>query len=231
VFDQLRRAIGHACTTGPDEHVRHVLLSVVEDAHLGSQWRLADRGGVVEDVDGLVPLLVEEIEHHVAEHSPTHVFVHAGVVAYRDVAIVLPGESHAGKSTAVEALVAAGGRYYSDEYAPLSAHGDVHPFTRPLNRRVGDAEHAVVLRGGGPPTPVGAVIFTRYAPGASWSPTEAPSGEGVLRMIANSVGARLDPDRALDAISAALDGALVLTGDRGEAADFADDLLARIRDR
>src|SRR5262252_9289207 len=62
--------------------------------------------------DGLRPL----IELSLAECASTGVFVHAGVVAWRNAAMVVPGTSHAGKSTLIAELVRCGARYYSDEY-------------------------------------------------------------------------------------------------------------------
>ena len=49
--------------------------------------------------------------------------------------VVLLGRNGAGKSTLVAALVAAGARYYSDEFAPLDATGRVHPYRCDLNIR------------------------------------------------------------------------------------------------
>src|SRR4051794_37942887 len=46
-------------------------------------------------------LLQKEIYWTVAEHSSTHVIIHAGVVAWDNCAVVLPGSTHHGKSTLV----------------------------------------------------------------------------------------------------------------------------------
>ena len=66
---------------------------------------------------------------HVANYAPDRVFVHAGVVAWRGRALVLPGTSFAGKTTLVAELVRAGAIYYSDEYAVLDEQGRVHPYS------------------------------------------------------------------------------------------------------
>lgn len=50
-------------------------------------------------------------------------FVHSGVVEFDRRAIVFPGKSRYGKSTMVAALVEAGCRYLSDEYAVISPEG------------------------------------------------------------------------------------------------------------
>ena len=56
--------------------------------------------------------------------------VHGGVVAHDGRAILLPGPTHAGKSTLVAELVRRGAPYFSDEYALIDADGRVHPYPR-----------------------------------------------------------------------------------------------------
>ena len=85
----------------------------------------------------LLDFLEADLRHHVAEHAPRRVFVHAGVVGFRGRAIVIPGRSHSGKSTLVGELIRAGATYYSDEYAVLDARGRVHPFAKPISIREG----------------------------------------------------------------------------------------------
>lgn len=60
-------------------------------------------------------------------------FVHAGVVALENRGMILVGESGAGKTSAVAALLRRGATYLSDEIALLDpAAGVVIPFTLPL---------------------------------------------------------------------------------------------------
>ena len=63
--------------------------------------------------------LCQDIDNAVARHSHQMLFVHAGVVGWRGLAIVLPGRSRTGKSTLVAELVLRGAVYYSDEFAVL----------------------------------------------------------------------------------------------------------------
>ena len=58
-----------------------------------------------------------------AQFSRRKLFVHAGVVAWRGAAIVLPGRSLAGKTHLVAELVKAGASYFSVEYAVLDEEG------------------------------------------------------------------------------------------------------------
>ena len=67
--------------------------------------------------------LESDLQITVALQAKNRLFVHAGVVGWRNRAILIPGRSFSGKSTLVEALVRAGASYYSDEFAVLDAKG------------------------------------------------------------------------------------------------------------
>ena len=66
------------------------------------------------------------------ELTDRRVFVHAGVVGWKNRAILIPGKSFAGKTSLVAELVKAGATYYSDEFAVLDFQGLVHPYHKPL---------------------------------------------------------------------------------------------------
>src|SRR5262249_55094696 len=80
-------------------------------------------------------LLRSFLESRVATHAASVIFVHAGVVEWRGQAILLPGRSRSGKTTLVTALLRAGAKYYSDEFAVLDDSGRVYPWPRPLRVR------------------------------------------------------------------------------------------------
>jgi hypothetical protein len=180
-------------------------------------------------------VLERELRELVALRAPEHIFVHAGAVAHEGAAIVMPGASFAGKSTLVAALVRAGARYYSDEFAPLDADGLVHPFAKRLSlrndRHVQTEHHVDALGGvaGARPVPVGAVIATSYQEGADWRPRRLTSGEAALALLSHTVPARSRPAQALRAIGRALEGACPIEGARGEAHAVAPLLLAELR--
>ena len=58
-----------------------------------------------------------DMDFYIAQRAPRKLFVHAGVVAWKGHAIVIPGRSHSGKTTLVKAFLQAGATYYSDEFA------------------------------------------------------------------------------------------------------------------
>lgn len=177
-------------------------------------------------------VLESDLRLYVAEMATRRVFVHAGVVGWKGRAILIPGRSFTGKTTLVAELVRAGAVYYSDEYAVLDARGLVHPYTRPLAVREEDGPGQTRRRveefggrAGKAPLPVGLVVVTRYERGGRWRPRRLTPGEGVLKMLADTVSARRNPERALTVLSKVADRAVILYGTRGEASRAAASIL------
>jgi hypothetical protein len=187
------------------------------------------------ELDVAVEVIAFQLQHYVALHAPDTIFVHAGVVAHEDRAIVIPGVSFSGKTTLVAELVRAGATYYSDEYAVLDEQGFVHPYARPLSIRAPDftmADHDVETLGGSAgetPVRIGLAIVAHYQPGARWEPRRLSPGESVLALLANTVPAQERPAQALSAIKHAIDGAIVLEGERGEATDIVEQVVSMLR--
>jgi hypothetical protein len=166
--------------------------------------------------------LASDLQLSVAELAPRRVFVHAGVVGWRGGAILLPGSSHAGKSTLVTALVRAGATYYSDEYAVLDLSGRVHAYARDPQLRGADGVpvpvplHRLGGRPGHRALPVALVALVRYREGARWRPRRLSPGQGALEVLAHTVPARVRPDAALAALREVVGRAAVWKGVRGE---------------
>jgi hypothetical protein len=183
------------------------------------------------DLEVALGVLDAQIRMFVAANAKDLIFVHAGAVARDGKALLIPGESFAGKTTLVAALVQAGATYFSDEYAVLDADGRVHPYARRLSIRNGSAatqERPVSELGGvaaDQRAEVSAVVITRYRPGAEWLPRHLLAGQGVLALLANTVPAQERPRESLQALSRAVSGATILEGDRGEARDLVPRLL------
>jgi hypothetical protein len=177
-----------------------------------------------------------DLQLYVAEMSPHRLFVHAGVVALRGKAVVIPGRSFSGKSTLTSELVRAGATYYSDEYAVLDTKGYVHHYARPLSiRENGYLERpkkykveAFGGRAGARPLPVGLVVVSKYKAGAEWRPRELSAGEGALELIANTVSARREPEKVLSTLNHVVAGAAVLKGFRGDASQVVDFIFERL---
>ena len=171
----------------------------------------------------------------VAEHAVGWVFIHAGVVASKGRAIVIPGDSFSGKTSLVEALVRAGAEYYSDEYAVLDDAGLVHSFPRDLSVRYNNsgsiAERNVSIGSiggltGSKPVSVGLVVLTRFVDGAEWNPETLSIGQGILETIPHTIPTRSNTAHSLKVLNTAFTDAIILRSPRGEAADLAPTLLS-----
>lgn len=167
--------------------------------------------------------VADSLHYVVAENAAGCLFVHAGAVALEGRGIVLPGRTHAGKSSLVRALVEAGATYYSDEYAVFGGDGFLHPYARPLGMRDPDGTivkvPVAVIGGvvGEEPARVGLIASLVYAPEAGWEVATLRPGDAVLRLFGNAVLARLRPEEALSAFSRAVGGAVAIDGTRGDA--------------
>lgn len=211
---------------GPNRNVR--LFNIV--------YANADRIARTPELFQAIDAFESDLQLYVAEAAPNRVFVHAGVVGWQGQAIVIPGRSFSGKSTLTAELVKAGMTYYSDEYAVLDAHGRVHHYARPLSiRENGHLEkpkkYLVETLGGRPgskPLPVGMVVVSKYKPGARWRPRQLSAGEGALALLANTVSARREPQTTLATLHKVVSRAPVLKGQRGEAQQVIDFILAKL---
>jgi len=176
------------------------------------------------NLEELYEALESDMDFYLAQAARQKLFVHAGVVAWKGRAIVIPGRSQSGKTTLVRAFLQAGASYYSDEYAVFDRRGRVYPFPRPLSIR-GDSgqirsrlsAESLGCQTGTDPLPVGLVTLTRYKAGSRWKPKALSAGRGTLGLLANTLAARNQPDRALATLGRVARQAPVLTGTRGEA--------------
>ena len=174
------------------------------------------------------------LHHHVAEMAHRRVFIHAGVVGLRGQAIIIPGRTFSGKTSLVAELVRAGATYYSDEYAVLDSSGNVHPFSRPLSIREGEANRQKKYRveelggeAGRKPLPVGLVVVSKYKEGGRWRPRQLSAGQGALALLDNTVSIRRQPQAAFEMIQPLAARAEFVKSDRGEARDVVDYILGR----
>jgi hypothetical protein len=187
-----------------------------------------------KSVETALGLLDTHMCGYIAVHADEHIFVHAGAVAHQDRLIIIPGMSFSGKSTLVAALVRAGATYYSDDFALLDETGRVHPYPKPVSLRgwrLNQTAHTAESLGGTVGTEARApslIIMTTYRPDAKWNPRRLSSGEAAIAVLANTVPAQERPAESLRAVTRAVEGAVVLESERGEAADVVPHLLAEL---
>ena len=214
-----------------------------EDGHLTLSGSAGGTYDVVIDgepagtrlpLDVALHLLDSQVRVRVAALAEDRIFVHPGVVSLGGRGLLLPGRSFSGKTTLVAALISEGARYYSDEFAVLDTAGLVHPYPRRLSLRTDGAfreyADASALGGRTGRTPVrpALIAITRWSAGSHWDPVPRGPGIGALALLSNAVAARPRTDATMRAISLAVDGAMVLEGDRGEATETAKLMLATL---
>ncbi|HVG33092.1 MAG TPA: hypothetical protein VM911_08430 [Pyrinomonadaceae bacterium] len=184
------------------------------------------------DMDQVLETFESDLRLFVAETARRKVFIHAGVVGWRGQAILIPGQSMSGKTSLVVELLRAGATYYSDEYAVLDERGRVHPFPKTISIRDSSlykqTEYAVETFGALPgvkPLPVGLVIVSSYKAGARWRPQTVSAGQAILELLAHTISARQQPEKALTVLQRAVRSASVLKGVRGEAHEVVGSVL------
>ena len=185
--------------------------------------------------DAMWRTLASTLAFQVALRTPSWVFVHAGVVAWRNQGIVIPGRSYSGKTTLVKALVEAGATYYSDEYAVFDSDGMVHPYPKPLNIRQPAGEQAIATsveeiggKVGQDALRIGWIVDTIYCAGSQWRPKPVAPENAFLRLFDNTVVAKIDPERVFPVLRHVARQSHALHGKRGEAKEVAEQLLRRI---
>lgn len=169
-------------------------LRAAADVDAQIDFRILDSSPAASADDllaGLQHWMDREITRRAADVTP----VHAGVVAWRERALLLAAPSGAGKTTLVRALVAQGARYYSDELAFIDAGGCVHPYPRRMMVRDDDGVSRALASPAEPealpPVPVGLILGLTFDPDAAAG--DAPlhlqrlaASESLLWLLANT---------------------------------------------
>lgn len=188
------------------------------------------------DLNALLDTFENRAKIDMAFGATDGLFVHAGVVSWRGSAILMPGRSRSGKTTLVEALVALGAEYYSDEYAVLNPDGRVRPHAIPLSIRGGPGQPATKAsvealggRAGVAAVPVGLIVVTHHRRRARWRPRPLPRSEAMLALMDNTVAATRPPAFTMPILRHVVQGARAIQTPRGEARAVARRLLAEVR--
>jgi len=188
------------------------------------------------DVKVAARTLESRVHLQVAALTDQAVFVHAGVVAWRGRALILPGPSNSGKSSLVASLIAAGATYYSDEYAVIDLEGRIHPFPRQLRLRgaIGQESSAgpiasTVNGAALEPLQPAWIMNLRYRPDGIWDPKDLTPGQTLLALLENSVAVRRQSELTLRTLRLAVEPAMGWQSARGEA-DNATREIVRLMD-
>lgn len=165
-----------------------------------------------------------------AEHLADLVAVHAAVIMVAERLVVLPGPSFTGKSALCAAAVAAGHDVWSDEYALVDpATGEVTGWPRRIRVRDaggGTGRIAIGSTSPMPPRSAGLLAFVAYDPaaGSAFDVRPITAGDAAMRLLGNTVCARLRPGEALAAATALARSVEAVAGARGSAEETLDAL-------
>lgn len=178
----------------------------------------------------------DALESLASTSSRTFAFLHAGGVEVDGRVILLPGRSHAGKSTLVTAFLKRGARYLSDDMVPIDSSLRAWPFPRPLGIRVapGRSPSRTPIRSIGgiaarAPLPIALVWCGRYKPGVRRPSFKRHTGLAAFaQLLAQSPGAQIRPEIIVPVLVGLARGTSVFSGVRGDAEPMVDALLKRL---
>jgi hypothetical protein len=149
---------------------------------------------------------------------------------------LLPGATHAGKSSLVAELLRRGATYFSDEYALIDAEGRVHPYPRPLLIRNGSPDQSPMhpdeynASVGDAAAPIGWILSLEYLPACSWSIAPVSQSEALLNLLRNTPHVLAESPDMVQVFQRAVAGAACYVGQRPEAAHAVDKILQLIGD-
>jgi SM-20-related protein len=174
-----------------------------------------------------------DIEQTVARRAPHMLFVHAAVVGWRGVGIVIPGRATIGKTSLAIELVRRGAVYYSDTFAVLDEQGLVHPYRRsidPPGERSYQDLRLVREDGAVEPLPIGLIVSGGYVADTLWSPVVVRGPQAALPLVDSTVLPREQATLLPQVVAQVAAGAVGLRGTRSEAQEVAALLLDIVDD-
>lgn len=178
---------------------------------------------------------VKALDDAVVQRIKTFRAVHAGVVIIEGRALLLPGATHAGKSSLVAELLRRGASHFSDEYALIDSQGLAHPYPRPLLLRNGRPLQSLVLPQelnaafATQPAPVAWILALDYASHHAWNVQEISQGEVVMLLLRNTPHEMAQSPEMVDYFLRMARNAVCYEGQRGDAVEAATHVLDLIR--
>ncbi len=209
----------------------HILVCVEK---LSEGFQISVDGANVataRDVMDAVLVTVKTLDDAVIKHLTTLYAVHAGAVMLGGQALLIPGSSHAGKSSMVAELLRRGASYFSDEYALIDANGLVHAYPRPLLLRNGKPQQTPTLpeefKAGfaDGPARIGWILNLEYEAGSAWSVQKIPQSQALLNLLKNTPHALAESPAMTAAFLQAVAKAGCYSGLRGDVIPAADQIL------
>ena len=206
----------------------------VQIEHAAGKYRLLINEALVAtstDPQLLIPDMIQQLDEAIIPRLIGLRAVHAGAVQIGNRALVLPGRSHAGKSSLVAELLRHGAAYLSDEYALIDVSGRVHPYPRPILLRNGDSVRKPVLPGEvsaqvvSTPLPIGWIMELEYQDGVQWKTPAVPQSQGLMILLRHTPHALADTPDLIGTFTRAVAGAVTFSGYRMDAKSAAGEIL------
>lgn len=179
---------------------------------------------------------VKALDDAVIHHLKSFYAVHAGAVLIEGRALILPGKTHAGKSSLVAELLRRGASHFSDEYAIIDKQGRTQAYPRPLLLRNGQPLQSLALpeelnaEFATQPAQVGWILAVDYVPGGVWRIREMPQAEAVMLLLCNTPHEMEQSPGMIDFFLRVAANAACYAGTRGDAVEAASrifDLIGR----
>jgi len=231
IFEMMNRyVLPQVARLSPTPSSQDIFLEIDKDA-AGFRVML-DRRYVasVISLNGAVLAAVKALDDAIVHRMRNYCAVHAGAVLIEGRALLLPGTSHAGKSSLVAELLRRGASCFSDEYALVDNEGQIHSYPRPLLLRDGRPRQSLVLpeelnASFAQTAALGWIFVLDYAPGETWQVREITQGEAILSLLRNTPHEMTGSPQLLDVFLRAIGDAHCYSGRRGEAAQAAELIL------
>ena len=185
-------------------------------------------------IDDAVLEVVKAVDDALIKRFKSLRAVHAGAIVLRDKALIIPGTSHAGKSSLVAELLRRGATHLSDEYALIDSLGRIHAYPRPLLLRNGSPKQSPMLPEeltssfATGPVSVAWIFAIEYSPGAEWEIRRLSQGEAVMLLLRNTPHEMEHTPGMVDSFLALAANAECYQGKRGEAGKAADQILSLV---
>jgi hypothetical protein len=241
ILNEMRRQLAKIFTNGfekmTDDKIEHQFIVKSKTGEATEFYHNGEKLFEGETGEFFYEACESRIRVTIAEFAVGKVFLHAGVVGWKNRAIIIPAQSWSGKTTLVAELVKKGALYYSDEYAVLDEHGNVEPFPKWLSVRGVVSENqqtdiSVESLGGVAGTKTiraGMILIatfdrTQVKPGAE-QPQRLTAGQGIMEILPHTLPIRNSPKFVLEVLNKIASRAIIVKTVRGEAKDFAGWLL------